>query len=93
MPSRVIGIGMRIAVIADIHGNLPAREAERFDSERRDVHRTVNLGDCVSGRDRHRARWRVRQDRQLVARDALELTGAGCTTFWRPSAQKFRAHK
>ena len=41
-------IGMRIAVIADIHGNLPALEAVRIDIARRHVDRTINLGDCVS---------------------------------------------
>lgn len=40
---------MRIAVIADIHGNLPALESVLADIERRDVDRTINLGDCVSG--------------------------------------------
>jgi predicted phosphodiesterase len=40
---------MRIAVIADIHGNLPALEAVLADIERRDVDSTINLGDCVSG--------------------------------------------
>jgi predicted phosphodiesterase len=40
---------MRIAVIADIHGNLPAREAVFSDIQRRNIDRTINLGDCVSG--------------------------------------------
>ena len=40
---------MRIAVIADIHGNLPALEAVFVDIERRDVDQIINLGDCVSG--------------------------------------------
>ena len=40
---------MRIAVIADIHGNLPALEAVLIDIARRHVDRTINLGDCVSG--------------------------------------------
>jgi putative phosphoesterase len=40
---------MRIAIIADIHGNLPALEAVLADIEGRDVDRTINLGDCVSG--------------------------------------------
>ena len=40
---------MRIAVIADIHGNLPALEAVLADIRRHDVTRMVNLGDCVSG--------------------------------------------
>ena len=40
---------MRIAVIADIHGNMPALEAVLADIQQRDVDRTINLGDCVSG--------------------------------------------
>src|ERR1700760_4553594 len=40
---------MRIAIIADIHGNLPALEAVLADIERRETDRTINLGDCVSG--------------------------------------------
>jgi hypothetical protein len=40
---------MRIAVIADVHGNAPALEAVRADIARRNVERIVNLGDCVSG--------------------------------------------
>jgi predicted phosphodiesterase len=35
--------------IADIHGNMPALEEVLADIERRDVDRTINLGDCVSG--------------------------------------------
>jgi putative phosphoesterase len=41
---------MRIAVIADIHGNLLALEAVLADLEQRGgADLTVNLGDCVSG--------------------------------------------
>jgi putative phosphoesterase len=40
---------MRIAVISDIHGNMPALEAVFADIERRAIDRTINLGDCVSG--------------------------------------------
>jgi len=40
---------MRIAVIADIHGNLPALEAVLADIRRRKADRVINLGDCVSG--------------------------------------------
>jgi predicted phosphodiesterase len=40
---------MRLAVIADIHGNLPALQAVLADIARRDADRIVNLGDCVSG--------------------------------------------
>jgi 3',5'-cyclic AMP phosphodiesterase CpdA len=40
---------MRLAVIADIHGNLPALEAVLADVAERGADRMVNLGDCVSG--------------------------------------------
>jgi predicted phosphodiesterase len=40
---------MRLAVIADIHGNLLALQAVLTDIARRNVDRTINLGDCVSG--------------------------------------------
>ena len=40
---------MQLAVIADMHGNLPALEAVLADIARRGVTRIVNLGDCVSG--------------------------------------------
>ena len=40
---------MRIAVIADIHGNLGALDAVLADIEGQAVERTVNLGDVVSG--------------------------------------------
>ncbi|MDX7949996.1 metallophosphoesterase family protein [Lichenihabitans sp. Uapishka_5] len=39
----------RLAVLADIHGNLPALEAVIADLGRRGVDAVVNLGDCVSG--------------------------------------------
>jgi predicted phosphodiesterase len=40
---------MRIALVADIHGNLAALEAVATDIEHRGVDRVVNLGDNVSG--------------------------------------------
>jgi predicted phosphodiesterase len=40
---------MRIAIIADIHGNVDALEAVLADVRARSADRTVNLGDCVSG--------------------------------------------
>jgi len=40
---------MTLAVIADIHGNLPALETVLADIARRGVTRIVNLGDCLSG--------------------------------------------
>lgn len=39
---------MRIAVVSDIHGNLPALEAVLADIQRHAVDLAVNLGDCVS---------------------------------------------
>jgi len=40
---------MRIAVVSDIHGNLPALEAVVKDFTRRGVDTVVNLGDSLSG--------------------------------------------
>lgn len=40
---------MRIALVSDIHGNLPALEAVVADIARRGVDRIVNLGDSLSG--------------------------------------------
>jgi putative phosphoesterase len=40
---------VRVAVLADIHGNLPALEAALADVERADVDRVVLAGDVVSG--------------------------------------------
>jgi predicted phosphodiesterase len=40
---------MRLAVIADVHGNLPALEAVLADIRNRRADRIINLGDCVSG--------------------------------------------
>ena len=40
---------MNLAVISDIHGNLPALEAVLADIARRGVTQIVNLGDCVLG--------------------------------------------
>src|SRR5580704_592275 len=40
---------MRIVVIADIHGNLPALEAVLADLKSRGADLIVDLGDCASG--------------------------------------------
>ena len=40
---------MRIAILADIHGNVLALEAVLADLKHRNVDQFVNLGDCVSG--------------------------------------------
>lgn len=42
-------IGPALALVADIHGNLPALEAVLDDIARRGITRIVNLGDLVSG--------------------------------------------
>lgn len=39
----------RIAVLSDIHGNLPALEAVLEDIDRRGITQIVNLGDCLYG--------------------------------------------
>ncbi len=40
---------MRIALLSDIHGNLPALQAVLEDINRRGVDQIVNLGDSLSG--------------------------------------------
>jgi|SRR5471032_2888823 len=40
---------MRIAVVSDIHGNLPALQAVVADFEAYGVDQVVNLGDSLSG--------------------------------------------
>ena len=48
--SDVTGAGMmRLAVLSDIHGNLPALEAVVADIARRGVDQVLNLGDNLSG--------------------------------------------
>lgn len=61
---------MRIAVLADIHGNLSALEAVAEDLERSRPDLIVNLGDCLSGplRARETADF-------LMARDWLTVRG------------------
>jgi predicted phosphodiesterase len=61
---------MRIAVIADIHGNMPALEAVLADILSRDVSRTINLGDCVSG-----PLWPREVCNLLMASDNLTIRG------------------
>ena len=61
---------MRIAVIADIHGNLPALEAILADIRCREVDRTINLGDCVSG-----PLWPREVCDLVMARDDLTIRG------------------
>lgn len=40
---------MRLGIIADIHGNLPALEAVLVDAQRRGVPKFINLGDILYG--------------------------------------------
>lgn len=53
---------MRLAVIADIHGNVAALEAVLADVKTRGADRIVNLGDCASG--------------PLWPRETMDLLGA-----------------
>jgi putative phosphoesterase len=75
---------MRIAVLADIHGNLRALEAVHADLLKRSPDVIVNLGDNVSGPlqaaetadwliQRSWAHIRGNQDRQLVDRAPAEM--------------------
>jgi predicted phosphodiesterase len=61
---------MRIAVIADIHGNLPALEAVLADIAARGADRIINLGDCVSG-----PLWPRECLELIAATDMLTLRG------------------
>lgn len=61
---------MRIAIVSDIHGNLPALQAVVRDIAHRGADRVVNLGDSVSGP------LLVRDTAQyLMAQDWLHLAG------------------
>ena len=61
---------MRLAVVSDIHGNLPALEAVHRDLSGRGVDAVVNLGDSLSGPllPRETAQF-------LMAQDWLSLAG------------------
>src|SRR6516162_5377736 len=61
---------MRIAIISDVHGNLPALEAVLADIECRGVDRLINLGDCVSG-----PLWPREVCDLLMGRDDLSIRG------------------
>ncbi|EKD34089.1 MAG: hypothetical protein ACD_75C02474G0002 [uncultured bacterium] len=61
---------MRIAIVADIHGNLPALEAVAEDIGRRGVDAVVNLGDSLSG-----PLLPLETAQFLMARDWLHLAG------------------
>lgn len=75
---------MRIAVLSDIHGNLPALEAVVADARARGCTQFLNLGDIVSGPlwPRETADWLMQQDwptiagnheRQLLSDDVAEM--------------------
>ena len=75
---------MRIAVIADVHGNLRALEAVRADLAKRSPDVVVNLGDNVSGplqaaasadllRNESYIHIRGNHDRQLVDRPPADM--------------------
>lgn len=61
---------MRIAIVADIHGNLPALEAVVEDMSRRGIDAVVNLGDSLSG-----PLLPLETAQFLMARDWLHLAG------------------
>ena len=61
---------MRIALVSDIHGNLPALEAVVEDIERRGVDAIVNLGDSLSG-----PLMPLETARFLMAQDWVQLAG------------------
>ena len=73
----------RIALVSDIHGNLPALEAVLEDTRRRGVTRIVNLGDSLSGPllPLETARFLMNQDWVHLAgnheRQLLEFAQAG----------------
>jgi predicted phosphodiesterase len=60
----------RIALVSDIHGNLPALEAVLADTRRRGVTRIVNLGDSLSG-----PLLPAETARFLMAQDWVQLAG------------------
>jgi putative phosphoesterase len=61
---------MRIAIVSDIHGNLPALEAVVADIGRRGVDMVVNLGDSLSG-----PLLPLETARFLMAQDWVQLAG------------------
>src|SRR5690349_17684195 len=73
----------RIALVSDIHGNLPALQAVVEDTRRRGVTRIINLGDSLSGPllPLETARFLLQQDWLQLAgnheRQLLEFAGKG----------------
>lgn len=95
---------MRLGVIADIHGNLPALEAVLAKLDAISVDRLINLGDCASGplwpaetvallRSRDMSHVRGNHDRVLGAASPEGL-GASDSYAWRaldPEARNWLA--
>ena len=61
---------MRIALVSDIHGNLPALEAVAADIKRRGADLVVNIGDSLSG-----PLLPLETARFLMAQDWIHLAG------------------
>ncbi|QNM95624.1 metallophosphoesterase family protein [Chitinimonas koreensis] len=61
---------MRLALVSDIHGNLPALEAVLADLARRAVDRIANLGDSLSG-----PLWPAETAALLMRQDWPQLAG------------------
>lgn len=92
---------MRLGVIADIHGNLPALEAVLAKLEEMSVDRLINLGDCASGplwpaeavgllRSREISHVRGNHDRVLGAASVLGL-GESDSYAWQALDPEARA--
>ena len=60
----------RLAILSDIHGNLPALEAVVADAEAQHVDGFVNLGDILSG-----PLWPAETADYLMARDWVTIAG------------------
>jgi len=78
---------MRLAIVSDIHGNLPALEAVAKDIARRGVDAVVNLGDSLSGpllpletaqflMDQHWLHLAGNHERQILAEDGGQWSAA-----------------
>ncbi|HTA41500.1 MAG TPA: metallophosphoesterase [Bryobacteraceae bacterium] len=83
---------MRIAVLADIHGNIRALEAVQADLGRHSPDIVVNLGDHVSGplqaaatadllMSEHYVQIRGNHDRQLNDRDPAQMGASDCAAY------------
>jgi predicted phosphodiesterase len=62
----------RIAVLSDIHGNLPALEAVLADLQKRSVQAILNLGDLASG-----PLWPHETLQMLMRQDWIHVAGNG----------------